>query len=146
MTDADLDAIVRAWASDRIGTHWDGCHLVHKHHDCAILRLVAEIRRLREALTWAVGFIRCNSPGAEANYPDMRNACDLVNAYGVMYGEFQRCVARAELAEDDVRRQRALNMELAERLAACSSVLGRAAERGKVCECQQTQEEHHVER
>lgn len=87
MTDADLDAIVRAWASDRIGTHWDWCHLVHRHHDCAILRLVAEIRR-----------------------------------------------------------QRVLNMELAERLAACSSVLGRAAERGKVCECQQPQEGHHVER
>ncbi len=37
----------------------------------------------------------------------------------------------AELAE-----QKATNLALAERLAACSAVLSRAAERGKVCECQ----------
>jgi hypothetical protein len=31
---------------------------------------------------------------------------------------------------------RELNVRLADRLAACSEVLGRAAERGKVCGCQ----------
>ena len=39
---------------------------------------------------------------------------------------------RAELAE-----QKAANIALAERLAACSEVLGKAAERGKVCGCQE---------
>ena len=43
---------------------------------------------------------------------------------------------RAELAE-----QKAANLALAERLAACSQVLGRAAERGKVCGCQQPEGE-----
>lgn len=37
---------------------------------------------------------------------------------------------RAELAE-----QKRTNLQLAERLAACSQVLGKAAERGKVCVC-----------
>lgn len=39
-----------------------------------------------------------------------------------------------ELARD-LQEQRALNVRLAERLAACAEVLGRAAERGKVCRC-----------
>ena len=38
---------------------------------------------------------------------------------------------RAELAE-----QKRINLQLADRLAACSQVLGRAAERGRVCGCQ----------
>ena len=38
----------------------------------------------------------------------------------------------AELAE-----QKAVNLKLADRLAKCSEVLGRAAERGRVCGCQQ---------
>lgn len=38
---------------------------------------------------------------------------------------------RAELEQ-----QKQLNLQLAERLSACSQVLGRAAERGKVCGCQ----------
>ena len=33
--------------------------------------------------------------------------------------------------------QKRLNLELARRLAACSEVLSKAAERGKVCKCQQ---------
>lgn len=45
---------------------------------------------------------------------------------------------RAEIRRqmDDIAEQKRLNLQLAERLAACSQVLGRAAERGKVCECQ----------
>ena len=44
---------------------------------------------------------------------------------------------QAELAA-----QKRLNVQLAERLAACSQVLGRAAERGKVCaECQRERRE-----
>ena len=43
---------------------------------------------------------------------------------------------RAELDE-----QKAANIALAERLTACSQVLGRTAERGKVCGCQQPEGE-----
>ena len=43
---------------------------------------------------------------------------------------------RAELAG-----QKAANLALAERLAACSAVLSKAAERGKVCGCQQPEGE-----
>ena len=43
---------------------------------------------------------------------------------------------RAELDE-----QKAANLALAERLAACSAVLSKAAERGKVCGCQQPEGE-----
>ena len=39
---------------------------------------------------------------------------------------------RAELAE-----QKRANLALAERLAACSEVLGRAAEKGRACGCQE---------
>lgn len=42
----------------------------------------------------------------------------------------QRDAMQAELAE-----QKELNLQLAERLAACSEVLGKAAGRGKVCQC-----------
>lgn len=42
---------------------------------------------------------------------------------------------RTELAA-----QKAVNLQLAERLAACSAVLGRLAGRGKVCECQLAEE------
>ena len=60
----------------------------------------AERDRLREALTWAVGFIRCNLPKTSAEYPDMRNAEDLVaGRLGKMHGEFQMSLIRAELAE-----------------------------------------------
>lgn len=36
--------------------------------------------------------------------------------------------------------QKAATLALAERLAACSEVLGKAAERGKVCDCQRPPE------
>jgi hypothetical protein len=69
--------------------------------------LRAERDRLRESLTWAVGFIRCNLPKTAAEYPDMRNAADLVAARPVHAGEFQRADCRAELAEHDRDRFRA---------------------------------------
>lgn len=50
MTAADLDDIERAWVDDRIGTHWDGCHLAARHHGCAVAKLVAEVKRLRALL------------------------------------------------------------------------------------------------
>jgi len=50
-------------------------------------------------------------------------------AVGKLVREVRRL--RAELAE-----QKAANLALAERLAACSEVLGRAAEKGRVCGCQ----------
>jgi len=58
--------------------------------------------RLREALAWAVGFIRCNLPKTSAGYPDMRNAEDLVSGTGLS-GEFHRTCCRAEVAEDRAR-------------------------------------------
>lgn len=58
----------------------------------------AERDRIREALAWAVGFIRCNLPKTSAGYEDMRNAEDLVKGVS-MSGEFHRLSCRAELAE-----------------------------------------------
>jgi len=52
--------------------------------------------------------------------------------------EHPRCAVAVLVQE--VRRLRAANLALAERLAACSAVLGKAAERGKVCGCQTTPE------
>lgn len=58
--------------------------------------------RLREALAWAVGFIRCNLPKTSTEYPSMRNAEDLVSGkHGLMNGEFQMAMIRAELAEHE---------------------------------------------
>lgn len=64
-------------------------------------------RRLREALSWAVGFIRCHHPRAATEYPDMRNAADLVDAAPLYSGEFHTTGVRAEVAEDDRDRFRA---------------------------------------
>ncbi len=57
--------------------------------------------------------------------------------------ELERVQAdRRELREElgivarDLTEQKQLNLQLAERLAACSQVLGRAAEKGRVCGCQ----------
>lgn len=66
-----------------------------------------EIERLREALTWAVGFIRCQKPQTEADYPDMRNAISLVEKSSLYSGEFHQLGIRAELAEEEVRRLQA---------------------------------------
>ena len=74
------------------------------NEDRAILAnaYAVERGRLREALTWAVGFIRCNFPQTVAPYPDYRNACDLIAGVGeVITGEFTMTRHRAELAEED---------------------------------------------
>jgi hypothetical protein len=60
----------------------------------------AERDRMREALAWAVGFIRCNLPKTSAGYEDMRNAEDLVKGVS-MSGEFHRLSCRVELAEKE---------------------------------------------
>ena len=60
------------------------------------------IDRLREALTWAVGFLQCNFPKTVGPYPDYRNACDLLAEVGlVITGEFHTLGIRAELAEGE---------------------------------------------
>ncbi len=58
-----------------------------------------EVSRLREALAWAVGFIRCAHPNAYEEYPDMRNAAALAGGPPGMFGEFHRVTCRAEVAE-----------------------------------------------
>ena len=55
--------------------------------------------RLREALAWAVGFIRCNHQNAYEEYEDMRNAAALVGGPPGAFGEFFRLSCRAEVAE-----------------------------------------------
>ena len=55
--------------------------------------------RLREALAWAVGFIRCNFPNAYEEYEDMRNAAALCHGPPGAFGEFFRLSCRAEVAE-----------------------------------------------
>jgi len=70
--------------------------------DSNAAELLRRAARLEEALAWAVGFIRCNLPKTSADYPDMRNAEDLVSGAGVS-GEFHRTCCRAEVAEDRAR-------------------------------------------
>jgi len=65
----------------------------------------AERNRMREALAWAVGFIRCNLPNTSAGYEDMRNAEDLVKGVS-MCGEFHRLSCRAEVAESQLAEAR----------------------------------------
>lgn len=79
------------------------------NEDRAILAnaYAVERGRLREALTWAVGFIRCNFPQTVAPYPDYRNACDLIAGVGeVITGEFTMTRHRAELAEWKLKKLR----------------------------------------
>jgi hypothetical protein len=45
LTEADLAAMKDIVVSTHVGTHWDGCH--HSHKNCAILRLIAEVERMR---------------------------------------------------------------------------------------------------
>lgn len=74
--------------------------------DPELTRLQAENARLREALTWAVGFIQCQTPNTSRDYPDMRNAEALVAQAPLHTGEFQLMAARAEVAEVDAKRLR----------------------------------------
>lgn len=69
---------------------------------------IETVKRLREALSWAVGYIRCQKPNAEVDYPDMRNAAALADAAPLYSGEFHRMMCRAEVAEEELRRLRAL--------------------------------------
>ncbi len=55
--------------------------------------------RLKEALAWAVGFIRCNHPSVWDDYEDYRNAAALVAGVPLSGGEFYRLSCRAEVAE-----------------------------------------------
>lgn len=50
MSDIDIDEIRTTWLDDRIGTHFDTCHL--SHYKCAIARLCDEVEMLRR-------FINC---------------------------------------------------------------------------------------
>jgi hypothetical protein len=59
--------------------------------------------RLREALAWAVGFIRCEHPNAYHQYEDMRNAVALAEGGEGMFGEFHRLSCRAEFAEERLK-------------------------------------------
>lgn len=71
--------------------------------------LVAQHARLREALSWAVGFIQCNYPKTSAGYEDFRNASDLVKDDPAgMFGEFHNLSCRAEFAESELARLREL--------------------------------------
>lgn len=74
--------------------------------------IAAERDRLREALTWAVGFIQCNLPKTSAEYEDMRNAQDLVARHRLNIGEFRMASIRAELAEGERDRLAARVAEL----------------------------------
>lgn len=50
----DILADYRQWRSmqeDRIGTHFDDCHLWPRHERCMIHRLAAEVERLRQVLS-----------------------------------------------------------------------------------------------
>lgn len=85
-------------------------------------RLLAEVEEVRRLL-----LPHSDSKAGE----DAGCGCDLhtaVTAAAWAADEMRRL--RAELAE-----QKQLNLQLANRLAACSQVLSRAAERGKVCVC-----------
>ena len=55
--------------------------------------------RLREALAWAVGFIRCNHPNVWDEYEDYRNAAALVAGVPLSGGGTHRLSCRAEVSE-----------------------------------------------
>lgn len=66
--------------------------------------LRSEINRLREALSWAVGFIKCQLPKTSQQYPDMRNAEDLLEGNAVLHGEFSMTRIKAELQSEAIKR------------------------------------------
>lgn len=67
-------------------------------------RLRAEVDRLREAMTWAAGFIDCNVPNCQ-QYPDYHNCMALLEKVGSLYsGPLQMALGRADLAEAEVDR------------------------------------------
>ena len=51
---ADILADYREWRAqqeERIGTHFDDCHMWPRHERCMIHRLAAEVERLRQVLS-----------------------------------------------------------------------------------------------
>lgn len=62
--------------------------------------------RLREALTWAVGFIACNSTDRSyQEYPDYQNAEALVSGgIGLMSGPFQLALSQIEVLQQENER------------------------------------------
>ncbi len=60
---------------------------------------MSDTDKLREALTWAVGFIRCNV-ARRGDYPDYHNAAALVDANPLITGPFQLQQAKLELLAD----------------------------------------------
>ncbi len=95
------------WHSYGVPTRPDCGEAIIDRITAALDEIGAERDRLREALTWAVGFIDCNFPPARRDYPDMRNALALVSANRLDFGPFQTVLARAELAEEERDRLRA---------------------------------------
>ena len=67
-----------------------------------IAQLTEAVERWQEALTWAVGYMRCNvlplTPALN-DYPDWHNAVDLIERGPLQHGPFQAALARTELAE-----------------------------------------------
>ena len=92
-------------------------------------RLRAEVEEVRRLLL--------PHPDAKAG-EDAGCACDLhtaVTAAGWAAGEMRRLEAEVRRLRAEVAEQKRANVQLAERLASCSEVLGQAAGRGKVCQC-----------
>lgn len=69
-----------------------------------IKELEEEINRLREALSWTVGFIRCNLPKTSSQYEDMRNAEDLLKDNVLFHGEFNILSNKVELQSEVIKR------------------------------------------
>ena len=90
---AERDAAVAKWED------------LKRHYTADTGDIERERDRMREALAWAVGFIRCNLPNTSAGYEDMRNAEDLVKGVS-MCGEFHRLSCRAEVAESQLAEAR----------------------------------------
>lgn len=56
LTESDLEGILRVHVEPtRVSTHGETCHLWDRHRNCAIVRLVDEVRRLRAELNTAMG-------------------------------------------------------------------------------------------
>ena len=125
MSEDDLVAILDAHETQRV--HYRGCEM--HSAACAVYKLVAEVRNLRAEL----GRIRDMTGQVKHTAVEACHGCGCVSLTAEEAVIYALRELRAEMAE-----QKAVNLQLAERLAACAAVLGRAAERGRVCEYQQT--------
>ena len=131
MSDAELMAVLNE--RDRLRAEVDGLKQAYTEATGRMSGLIGYAVKECESLRAELAEVRrllLPHPDAKAG-EDAGCGCDMhtaVTAAAWAAGEMRRM--RAELAE-----QKQLNLQLAERLAACSQVLGRAAERGKVCGC-----------